>query len=97
MIEHLNKVFDHRNRLGIMTLLLRSNKLDFNEIKSALNLTDGNLSTHAKALEVSGYIDITKQFVNNKPRTTYVLTEAGRKAFEQHIKSLLEIISLQKK
>ena len=94
--QQLNKAFDNRIRLGIMSLLMINDHLDFNALKEALQLTDGNLATHISALEKEKYISITKQFVGKKPQTLYATTVAGRKAFESHLKVLEEIIKNSK-
>lgn len=96
MIERLNKSFDHRNRLGIMTMLFRRGEMEFTELKNTLNLTDGNLATHAKFLEADGYIRIKKTFVEKKPCTTYTITARGKKAFQDHVEALLELVKKKK-
>jgi DNA-binding MarR family transcriptional regulator len=92
IIDGLNKTFDSRVRLGIMSMLLVNDSVDFNTIKKTLDLTDGNLSTHIIALEREKYIAVKKQFVNKKPKTTYSVTKTGIKAFKSHIEALEEII-----
>ncbi len=92
LIEHINKAFDNRIRLGIMSVLVVNDALDFNHIKDLLGITDGNLASHAKSLEKLEYIEITKQFIGKKPNTTYKATELGKKAFQEHIEALEKII-----
>ncbi|WP_243345561.1 winged helix-turn-helix domain-containing protein [Parabacteroides sp. FAFU027] len=87
-IEKLNKAFESKVRLGIMSTLMVNESVDFNSLKSWLNLTDGNLSSHIKGLEELGYIEVRKQFVGKKPNTTYHITDAGKIAFEEHINGL---------
>ncbi len=87
-IEKLNKAFESKVRLGIMSTLMVNESVDFNSLKSWLNLTDGNLSSHIKGLEELGYIEVRKQFVGKKPNTTYHITDAGKTAFEEHINGL---------
>lgn len=95
-IDQLNKAFDNRSRLGIMTLLISKEWTDFTELKEKLNLTDGNLSTHLKHLEEMKYLEVRKSFVGRKPNSSYRITEAGNDAFMQHLKALEEIIKLRK-
>lgn len=71
IIEHLNKAFDNRVRLGIMSILMVNDEVDFNEMKERLDLTDGNLASHISALEKIEYIKVTKEFVGKKTKTTY--------------------------
>lgn len=92
IIQHINKAFDHRIRLGIMSVLMVNAEADFNTLKELLGATDGNLASHAKALELEGYIEVRKQFIGRKPNTTYRATESGRQAFEAHIAALERLI-----
>lgn len=88
MISNLNKAFENRVRLGLMSLLMVNEQLDFNSIKELLEITDGNLASHVTALEKAGYISIIKQFVGRKPQTSYKATAAGVKAFQEHLAAL---------
>lgn len=92
ILQHINKAFDHRIRLGIMSILMVNEYADFNTLKELLGVTDGNLASHAKALETEGYITIEKQFIGKKPNTKYIATPAGRKAFREHIDALEKLI-----
>jgi DNA-binding MarR family transcriptional regulator len=92
IIQHINKAFDHRVRLGIMSVLMVNDDMDFNGLKDLLGVTDGNLASHAKALEAEDFIVIHKQFVGKKPNTTYQATAKGKKAFQDHIDALEKII-----
>lgn len=92
IITSLNKAFDSRVRLGIMSMLMVNESVDFATIKKELDLTDGNLSTHLLALEKEKYIAVKKQFINKKPNTSYTVTKSGEKAFKAHITALEEII-----
>jgi DNA-binding HxlR family transcriptional regulator len=94
-INTLNKVFENRIRLGVMSLLLVNDKLDFNTLKELLDVTDGNLASHLSALEKNEYIEVTKQFVGKKPKTTYRVTENGRKAFVEHLDALERLIKMK--
>lgn len=91
-ISHLNKSFDSRVRLGIMSMLLVNDWLDYTEIKSLLDLTDGNLASHISALEKLNYIEVKKQFVGKKPNTSYKVTKTGKKAFQDHLTALENLI-----
>ncbi len=91
-IENLNKVFDSRVRLGIMSTLMVNDEINFNDLKQLINVTDGNLASHIKALEESGFIKVNKGFIGRKTNTTYSATKAGEKAFKQHLLALEKII-----
>src|SRR6218665_2314019 len=92
LIQNINKAFDHRIRLGIMSVLMVNDAADFNTLKELLGVTDGNLASHTKALETENYITIEKQFIGKKPNTTYIATKEGRKAFRDHIDALEKLI-----
>ena len=87
-----NKVFESRVRLGIMSILLVNEVVDFGTLKEQLQLTDGNMASHLAALEKAQYISITKKFVGKKPNTTYTVTEEGKNAFNMHIDALEKLI-----
>lgn len=88
----LNKVFDSRIRLGVMSILLVNEEVNFNDLKEMLEVTDGNLATHLVNLEENGFIKVHKGFVGKKTNTTYVVTKSGEKAFADHITALENII-----
>lgn len=92
IIQNINKAFDHRIRLGIMSILMVNESVDFNTLKELLGVTDGNLASHAKALESEEYIAIEKQFIGKKPNTSYKATKLGKKAFREHIEALEKLI-----
>lgn len=92
IIQNINKAFDHRIRLGIMSVLMVNEYADFNMLKELLGVTDGNLASHTKALESEEYIAIEKQFIGKKPNTRYLVTKLGRKAFQKHIAALEKLI-----
>jgi DNA-binding HxlR family transcriptional regulator len=94
-ISNLQKVFDSRIRLGIMSALMVNDSLGFNDLKELLGLTDGNLASHLKALEQQEIIVVSKQFVGRKPSTTYKTTERGRELFRRHLSALEDLISIQ--
>lgn len=93
-ITQLNPAFDHRNRLGIMSILVVNDWVEYNTLKELLNLTDGNLASHLKALESSEYIRVHKQFVGRKPQTTYGVTDKGKEAFKTHLDTLEAILTI---
>ncbi|TRW26432.1 transcriptional regulator [Flavobacterium zepuense] len=92
ILQHINKAFDHRIRLGIMSILMVNEYADFTTLKELLGVTDGNLASHAKALEAESYIAVEKQFIGKKPNTSYRATKEGRKAFKDHIDALEKLI-----
>jgi DNA-binding MarR family transcriptional regulator len=91
-IAALNKAFESRVRLGIMSVLLVNDTVDFGTLKEQLQLTDGNMASHLSALEKADYISVTKQFIGKKPNTTYAVTVEGRKAFSDHLDALEKLI-----
>ncbi len=94
LLAQLNPAFDHRNRLGIMALLVSNERVDYNTLRSTLELTDGNLASHLKPLEINGYIEIHKVFIAKRPQTTYAATEKGRQSFKQHLDALEAMINI---
>ncbi len=87
-IERLNKVFDSRIRLGIMSALIVNEEISFNDLKELIQVTDGNLASHLKTLEENKYIKVQKGFIGRKTNTTYSITKAGEKAFKEHLEAL---------
>jgi DNA-binding HxlR family transcriptional regulator len=94
-IEDLQKVFESRIRLGIMSALMVNDTVDFNSLKEILGVTDGNLASHLKALERDGMIDVSKQFIGRKPSTTYKTTPQGKELFHRHLNALEKLIHQQ--
>ncbi len=94
MIGELNKAFESRVRLGIMSILMVNDNVDFLTLKEMLQVTDGNIASHVTALEKTQYIDIKKQFIGKKPNTSYSVTNKGRKAFTEHLDALEKLIKL---
>lgn len=88
ILEGLNKTFESKIRLGIMSVLVANESADFATLKSLLGLTDGNLASHTRSLEEAGYIRCEKKFIGRKPNTTYIVTQSGREAFTAHINAL---------
>ncbi|WP_396591890.1 winged helix-turn-helix domain-containing protein [Allomuricauda sp. R78024] len=95
LIDNINKLFDHRIRLGIMSILMVNEEVDFNRLKELLDVTDGNLASHTKTLEKAEYIKIEKSFIGKKPNTRYSATALGKVSFKKHIEALEHIIKNQ--
>nr|CAA9295147.1 hypothetical protein AVDCRST_MAG63-4719 [uncultured Armatimonadetes bacterium] len=87
-LEALDDIIHQKVRLGVMSSLMAAGEADFNFLKGALGVSDGNLSTHLTVLEEHGYIRVRKEFVGKKPRTTYAPTDEGRRAFEAYVEAL---------
>ena len=92
LLKDLNKAFENKIRLGIMSALVVNDYLDFTSLKDLLDATDGNLATHLKSLEKSEYITYKKEFLDRKPNTKYSVTDEGRKAFVKHIKAIEQLL-----
>ncbi|MEK7255718.1 MAG: transcriptional regulator [Bacteroidota bacterium] len=96
LLEQLDATkLDNRIRLGIMSMLMVNDWVDFNAFKEMLGLSDGNLASHLKVLEQSGYVEIRKQFVGRKPLTQYTATISGRNAFNDHLAALEALLKKQ--
>lgn len=95
IFEHINKAFENKVRLGVMSVLMVNDWCDFQSLKSLLGLSDGNLASHTSALELVGYIEVKKEFVGKRPKTSYRATLEGRKAFQDHLDALEKIIRQQ--
>ena len=96
LITNLRKIFDHRVRLGIMSILLVNDWVDFSSLKEMLDVTDGALASHIKTLEEAGYLEVRKRFIGRKPNTSYRATDAGREAFNKHLDALERLIKMRK-
>lgn len=92
LIGNLNKIFDSRIRLGVMSALMVNEEISFNSLKQLLEATDGNLASHLLTLEENGYIKVHKGFIGRKTNTTYSITRTGEKAFKAHLRGLEEMI-----
>lgn len=88
----LDRLLEHRTRLGACVLLAQGGPLAFAQLRLLLDETDGNLGAHMRKLEDAGYIEADKQFVDRKPVTRYALTRAGTKALERHLAGLQELL-----
>lgn len=91
-ISQLNKVFDSRIRIGIMSALMVNDVLNFNDLKALIDVTDGNLATHLKTLEENKYVEVKKGFIGRKTNTTYSITRSGERAFRAHLDVIEKII-----
>jgi DNA-binding MarR family transcriptional regulator len=91
-ISGLNKVFDNRVRLGVMSILMVNDEISFNDLKEVLEVTDGNLATHLQTLEEEGFLKVHKGFIGRKTNTTYSVTKAGEKSFSEHVAALEKMI-----
>jgi DNA-binding MarR family transcriptional regulator len=92
----LDRVIHERGRLAIMSMLAASHELSFTELRDALEMTDGNLTTHMRTLQEAGYVSIAKSYRNRRPLTTVSLTPAGRKAFANYVGLLEQIVQQAK-
>ena len=92
LISGINKVFESRIRLGIMSVLMVNESFDFNNLKETLDVTDGNLASHLKALEERNLIESKKQFIGRKPNTSYTITQEGAQLFGEHLNALEKLI-----
>jgi DNA-binding MarR family transcriptional regulator len=93
-IGNLNKIFESRIRLGVMSVLMvnMDEEVSFNDLKELLEVTDGNLASHISTLEENAYIKVHKGFIGRKTNTTYSITKAGEKAFKGHLAALEAMI-----
>ncbi len=95
--QQLDKVIHEKSRMAIMSLLAATPEMSFTELRDALNMTDGNLTTHIRTLQKAGYVSVTKSFQDNRPLTTCALTAAGRTAFGEYVNFLAGIIKQVRK
>lgn len=94
LVNQLNKAFENRVRLGIMSILMVNEQVSYNRLKELLGVTDGNLASHIKALEKLEYISISKTFLNKKPHTSYDVSDLGRLSFKKHINALENMLNI---
>ena len=92
IIAHLNKAFESRVRLGIMSVLMVNESIDFKSLKAMLEVSDGNLASHIGALEKLEYIEVRKQFIGKRPNTSYSVTTSGELAFKAHLNALEKLL-----
>ncbi len=96
IINGFHKTFESRIRLSIMAVLAVNDRLDFNALKEYLEVSDGNLASHLKALEKEEFIGAEKSFIGRKPNTKYFITSTGKNAFDIHLSALQKLIQSQK-
>jgi DNA-binding MarR family transcriptional regulator len=96
MLHNFDKAFENRIRLQVMSVLVANESYDFNALKDLLEVTDGNLASHLKALEKEEYITVIKSFLGRKPNTRYKASAAGIAAFKKHLEALENLIKQQK-
>jgi len=96
VLKNFNKAFENRIRLQIMSVLAANESYDFNSLKELLDVTDGNLASHLKALEKEEYITFSKSFLGRKPNTRYKASTKGVNAFKEHLEALENLIRQQK-
>jgi DNA-binding MarR family transcriptional regulator len=94
--DKLDKAFENRLRLQIMSVLVANDRYDFNSLKELLDVTDGNLASHLKGLEKEEYILVNKSFLGRKPNTNYEATAKGKTAFKNHLDALEQLIKARK-
>ena len=92
VLKDLDKAFENRIRLGIMSALVVNEYLDFTSLKDLLGATDGNLASHLRSLEKYQYVEFVKQFINRKPNTNYSATIKGKNAFKKHIEAIEQLL-----
>jgi DNA-binding MarR family transcriptional regulator len=92
----LDRVIHEKGRLAIMSMLAASPELSFTELRDALEMTDGNLTSHMRTLQEAGYVSVSKSYENNRPLTTCSLTPAGKRAFANYVNLLEQIVQQNK-
>ena len=97
LLVNFDKAFENRVRLGVMSVLLVNDWVEFNTLKQTLDVSDGNLASHLKHLEGKQYIEVRKAFVGRKPQTSYKATVNGKKAFEKHLQALESLLKFDGK
>lgn len=95
-LDGLHKAFESKVRLGVMSALAVNDRIDFSSLKEYLEVTDGNLASHLKALEKVEFIGVEKSFIDRKPNTKYFMTIEGKKAFNDHLSALEKLIKSHK-
>lgn len=92
----LDRVIHEKGRLAIMSMLAASPELSFTDLRDALEMTDGNLTTHIRTLQEAGYVSVSKSYKKNRPLTTCSLTTAGKKVFANYVNLLEQIVQQNK-
>ncbi len=89
----LDEVIHQPVRTRIIAYLISTGECDYTSLRDSLELSDGHMSTHMKVLTKKEYVEMHKEFVNNKPKTTYKLTKKGKACFKEYVEVLQNIIS----
>lgn len=95
--QRLDKVIHEKGRMAIMSMLAGGGELSFTDLRDALDMTDGNLTTHIRTLKQAGYVVVSKTYRNNRPLTTCAMTAAGRMGFGEYVGLLEAIVKEAKK
>ncbi len=90
---NLNDVIHEKNRLLILSLMLKEGELSFGDLKEFTGMTDGNLASHLRILEENKIIEVKKSFLRRKPRTTYKLTSLGKEKFINYLETLKKFLN----
>jgi len=90
--NQLNKAFESRVRLGVMSILMVNDWVNYKDMKETLDFTDGNLASHISSLEKLEYFEVRKQFIGKKPLTSYSATKLGKLEFKKHIDGLESLL-----
>ena len=96
IINQMDKAFDSRIRIAIMSLLSKNEWMDFNTLKENLGITDGNLASHTSSLERKGFIEVRKRFVAKRPNTSYKISKRGKESFKKYIGALQKLLDTTK-
>ena len=96
MYKDLDPLLHSQLRLAIVSLLMTSEEVDFNQIKDTTNATSGNISVQIRKLQDAGYIEVVKSFKNNYQNTSLSITKKGIKAFEDYVESLKQYLKTSK-
>ena len=91
-LASLDKLLEHRSRLGACVILSNAERLSFTRLKTLLKETDGNLGAHLRKLEDVGYVDVDKKFENRRPVSWYTLTKQGKSALKTHLDAMQALI-----
>lgn len=92
----IDRVIHEKGRLAIMSMLAASPELSFTDLRDALEMTDGNLTTHIRTLQEAGYVSVSKSYKKNRPLTTCSLTAVGKKVFANYVNLLEQIVQQNK-
>lgn len=96
MYKNLDPLLHSQLRLAIVSLLMTSDEVDFNQIKDMTNASSGNISVQISKLQDAGYIEVVKSFKNNYQNTSLTMTKKGIKAFEDYVESLKQYLKINK-